>query len=60
MYQANSDVLKVFSLNRVSEISVAQKFGVCDNFVVIENLSAFCLSTCGYSNREVSQKKKKN
>ena len=35
MYQANSDVLKAFSLNRVSEISVAKKFGICDNFVVM-------------------------
>lgn len=60
VYQANSDVLKAFSLNRVSEISVAQKFGVCDNFVVIENLSAFCLSTSGYSNKKRSEPKKKN
>lgn len=35
VYQANSEVLKVFSLNRVSEISVAKKFGICDNFVVM-------------------------
>ena len=34
-YQANSDVLKTFTLNRVSEISVAKKFGICDNFVVM-------------------------
>lgn len=35
VYQANSDVLKPFFSNRVSEISVAKEFGICDNFVVI-------------------------
>lgn len=35
VYQANSDVLKAFSLNRVSDISVAKEFGICDNFVVM-------------------------